>query len=370
MDSDILKKKEKVRVFIILGPEMSATTVTKIKNSDGSFSYTGLLWDIWRNIRGKLEDKYDFQVLFSFLTENNLNNLVKDVYNEKYDIVINSFNFNNDREKLINFTVPFMIDGNSILYNKKKNITNEITAVFSSNAVKMILYGLITGCIIGFLLYYFDKSRYINLKNSIKINKSQYLLRTIVTGISSMLGQTGFLSENVSLNISNVVLLVFMLLISFVFIMFLQASITKTLIDNKATYFNRNNIKNYKLIGLDGSDVVAKIERYGVDIKTYKNKTTDELVNIYLNNIDKYDGVAMSYCMGFNYTIANHNLTLSDHFGKGFGYEPQSFIVSKKKIQLLEDVNLVINNMRYNLKLPGLCHKYFGNVNNVPVCKL
>ena len=133
-NSNILKEKEKVRVFIILGPEMCATDVTRLKNNDGSFSYTGLLWDIWKNIRNKLDHKYDFQVLFSGLTENNLNSLVKDVYNEKYDIVINSFNFNNDREKLINFTIPFMIDGNSILYKKKKNITKEIGAVFFSNA--------------------------------------------------------------------------------------------------------------------------------------------------------------------------------------------------------------------------------------------
>jgi ABC-type amino acid transport substrate-binding protein len=360
------KKKKKINVFIILGTEKNNLTVTRRKNSVGKYFYTGFLWQIWQNIKHSLQHKYDFQVLFSSFNNNNYQDFVEDVYNKKYDMVIGSFSHNSKREKMIDFVEPFVIDATSIIYEKKESIVSDFKTVIISSTGKFIIYLLAFGCIVGFILYYLDDQRYINLKKSIKINKKTHLLRTIVTGISSMFGQTGYLSENVSLDIKNVIFVICILVSSFVLILFLQASITKILINKKTSVFNKNNIKNYQLIGWTGDDNVTKLNRYGANIKLFKNKTADEMIDIYLNNKDKYDGFIIQYCAGYHYTVSNPKLVLSTMFG----YEPQSFIISHNKKYLLEDVNIILNEMRFTLKLQTLCQSYFGDIEHVPVCKL
>jgi len=359
-------KKKNINVFIILGSSRSSITATRIKNSEGEYFYTGFIWDIWQHISNKLKNKYNFKVIFSTLEDNNYDNFVDDVKEKKYQLVIGCFNYNKSRERKINYTTPFMIDANSIIYRAETSIIRDLKRILYSDAALMILYALLIGIAIGLLLYNFDKIRYLNLKNSIKITKQQYFLRAIVTGISSMVGQTGYLSEHVSLDFKNVIMVIIILFLSFIFIMFLQASITKILIQEQESLMNEHNVNKYNLIGFKGYDTVKKLGRFNAKIELFENKTSDEMVSLYLNNMDKYDGFVLPYCEGFNYVQSNPKLKLS----KGFGYEPQSFIVSEEENELLEDINFVINDMRFTLKLKTLCYSYFGDVKNVPVCKL
>ena len=251
-------KKERVKVFIILDTNDTGITTTMRKDYEGKPLYSGFTWEIWKQIESELKNKYDFLVTFSKDGENNYNKFVQNVYDNKYDIVIGDFNHNSKREELINFTTPFILDANTILYIKKENIWTNFKYVISSN-LKLVIYLLIIGCIFGFLLYYYDPNRVLNLKISVE-NHRKYLLRSVLTGISSMLGEMGYLSENSSLSLLGIFIVTVIMLIAYVFGLFFQANITKTLIQKQHNLLNKDNIKNARLIGIKGSDSVKKIE--------------------------------------------------------------------------------------------------------------
>lgn len=358
--------KKDIKVLIITGSKENAEEVTVTKDLNNKNIYGGFIWDIWLIIKNNLKHKYNFKVRFTSLKENNYDNFVNQVSNNNYDMVVGCFSQNKKREAIVNFTTPFLLNANSILYYKKSNIFNDLQYIFSSDAVKILLFGLLIGLVIGVIIYFLDKMRYLNLKNNIRINKNQYLLRSVVTGISSMLGETGFLTEHVSLDILNIFLVVIILIISFVFILFLQASITKLLVNRKDYSFNPYNIKEHHFIGLKGRDENLKLKRYGAKITLFENKGFRDLIKIYKNNTDKYSGVVISYCEGYYHIKNNPELRLS----LGFDYEPQSFIVGQDNEKLLEDLNQEINKIKYSKKLKSMCQSYFGNIKYVPVCKL
>lgn len=357
-------KKDRIKVFIILDTNNTGITTTMRKDYEGKPLYSGFTWEIWKQIESELKGKYDFLVTFSKDGENNYNKFVQNVYDNKYDIVIGDFNHNSKREKLINFTTPVILDANTILYIKKENIWDNFKYVFSSN-FKLIMYLLIIGCIFGILLYRYDPNRVRNLNISFE-NHKKYLLRSVLTGISSMLGEMGYLSENSSLSFIGIFIVITIMLIAYIFSLFFQANITKSLIQKKYNFFNKDNIQNSRLIGIKGNDSVKKIERYTNKVKVFENKSIKEMINILLENKNKYDGLVLSYSEGVKYIKKNTNLTMSINFG----FEPISFIVNQKKQSFLKDVNIVISRLRFTLKLQSICHTYFDNIDGLPICKL
>ena len=44
--------------------------------------------------------------------------------------------------------------------------------------------------------------------------------------------------------------------------------------------------------------------------------------------------------------------------------------VNKKKVKLLEDLDMSLATLRKTRELQDLCIKYFGNVEDVPTCSL
>jgi ABC-type amino acid transport substrate-binding protein len=358
-------RKERVKVFIILDTNNTGITTTVNKDYEGAPFYSGFTWEIWKQIESRLKDKYDFIVTFSKDGENNYPQFVKDVYNNKYDIVIGDFNHNSKREKLVNFSYPFMIDANTVLYRKTEDIWYNLKSVIFSSNFKLLIFLLLTGCIFGILLYFFDPNRVKNLNISFE-NHKKYLLRSILTGISTMLGEMGYLSENSSLSFLGIVIVIIIMVVAYVFALFFQANITKTLIQQQQKFLNKDNIKNKRLIGIKGHDSVKKMERYTNTVKVFENKTIEEMVDMFLKNEDKYDGLVLSYCEGLSYIKKNTNLNMT----LNFGFEPQSFIVNQKKQTLLKDVNIIISRLRFTLKLQRMCHTYFDNIDGLPICKL
>lgn len=361
-------KKKKIRVFVITGSSRDVVTTNRIKNSEGKFIYSGFIWDIWSKISNTLNKKYDFEIFFSKPEDNDYDNFVKEVYQGKYDLVIGTFSYSKKREKMVNYTTPFMINANAILCQQDSSVFNDLIYILKSKAGKVFLYALIIGIVIGILLFFFDHQRYKHVKKSLDIKKDQFLIRSIVTGISSMVGQTGYLSEHVTLEIKQVLLVIIILIISFVFIMFLQASITSILIKKNDSFYNRYNVRNYTFLGFSGSDNVRKITRFGANVDTFDNLTVTQLIEKYLANKDKYGGVILSAGESYGYLQEDLSLKIS----LGFGFEPQAFVVNHKQSELLEDINLVLNDLRYTLTMNKLCKSYFPNMDNVtvPVCKL
>jgi ABC-type amino acid transport substrate-binding protein len=362
MNSFKNSNKELIKVFVLLGTSEDLVITKKKKDLEGKYYYTGFVWDIWEKVQFELKDKYNFKLFFSDKNDNNYDKFVQYVKNGKYDLVLGLFNFNGIRERVVDYCSPIIISANSIIYRKKEDLIGDIEAVFNITHIKILSYLVIFGLVFGFSLYYIDPGRVKNIGQ----DKEHFLLRSIVTGISSMIGQTGFLTEHSSLSFSGIILVVIILIVGFIFVLFFQGIITKTLIKQSSFKITRNNIKQFHLIGHKGYDTVKKIKRFGANIKVFSHKSNNEMVKIYLDNQDKYDGFVIGYIDGVEHVKNNQNLTMTPNFN----LELQSFIVSQNIKELRDDINIVIDQLKYTLKLQKICESYFGNPHKVPVCML
>ena len=77
--------------------------------------------------------------------DNNYNKFIKEVNENKYDIVIGEFFTNNYREKLINFTTPISIDSNAVLHVKKNNHFSTVYKIFKK-VIYQIIFLIISIC--------------------------------------------------------------------------------------------------------------------------------------------------------------------------------------------------------------------------------
>ena len=356
-------KKEEIKVFVILGPPDSMVTTTRIKSENDGYIYYGFGWDIFQHIKKRLKDKYEFKVVFSDLKDNNYNKFIREVNQNKYDIVIGEFFTNNYREKLINFTTPISIDSNAVLHIKKNNPFLTIFKI-SKQVIYQILFLILLGLVFGSLLYFIESGRTYHSKRLQNSNKLRFL-RSIVTGISSMFGEMGYLSERSSLTIRGIILITIIMTVAFLFIMYIQGAITTAIIKQESDSINKSDSKK-TLLGFKGYSTVNKLKRYGFNIIEVENLDTDDFIKEYINNTDKYDGAIFAYCEAYEYLKKNKDLTISLNFGN----EPVSFPVNQNKKKFLEDVNKIITELRDNLELNRICKSYYGDVKNIPVCSL
>lgn len=356
-------KKEEIKVFVILGSPDSLVTTTRIKSEQGGYIYYGFGWDIFQNIKRKLKDKYEFKVTFSDLKDNNHNKFIREVNENKYDIVIGEFFTNNYREKLINFSTPISIDSIGVLHIKKNNPFSVFFKILKKIGYK-ILFLILIGFVFGLLLYFIEKGREYHSERLQGSNRLR-LLRSVVTGISTMFGEMGYLSERSSLSVRGVILITIIMIVAFLFIMYIQGEITSALIKQKSDNINKND-SNKTLLGFKGNSSVNKLKRYGFKIIEVQNLNSDDYIKEYLNNTDKYDGVIFPYCEAYEYLKKHPNLTISIDFGN----EPVSFPINENKIKFLEDVNKTITELRDNLELNRICKSYYGDIPFVPVCSL
>lgn len=153
------------------------------------------------------------------------------------------------------------------------------------------------------------------------------MLRSILTGISNIFGKSGFLSENASMNIPGVILVIFIMITTFVLVLFIQTEITRTLILNNKYNITKHNIGNKILLGFKGYAVVYKIKQYGANVEYADNMNTEEMINKYLSDTNKYNGCILTYANAYLYTKKYNNLVISHDFGN----EPFSWIVNSKK---------------------------------------
>ena len=357
-------QNEIIKVLVVLGDVNSGNHITwKIQDPiTGKESYSGFNWDVWSKIREKLEDKYEFDISFTNKNDNDYNGFVEKVHKGTYDIVIGSFVHTVWREKRIDYTLPLAIDANAILHKDKINVVREMARIIWKSS-EMILNLLITGIIVGLLLFWIDPKRagVAGLKS-----KYKFFMRSILTGVAAMLGEMGYISENASLKLPGVIFAVFVMALSFVFIMFIQAAITRSLINDTSQIITKDNVGQYKMLGYKGYAVVEKMKRYGVEVESVGDITTDEMIKKYLKNEDEYGGCILSYTHAYPYTKKYPNLVISINFGN----EPVAWVVNQTKQTFKEDVNREIVKLSNSTELQRICHHYFGDIRDVPVCSL
>tara|TARA_Y100001937_G_scaffold125611_1_gene192803 strand:+ start:906 stop:2003 length:1098 start_codon:yes stop_codon:yes gene_type:complete len=355
-------EKPNVNVLIVLGN--SLTTTKKTVDSKGNITYSGFTWDVWKKIEESLKEKYNFLVHYTPEKTTNYNLYVNDVANGKYDMVIGSFFNTKWRESKIDFTTPILIDANAILHEYNTTLWKDMQTVVLKTG-RLILYLLILGIIFGSLLYIVDPQR---IKTFPQFKKSKYLfyLRSVVTGIATMFGEMGFLVENPSLNIQGIILIIFIMTIAFIYIMFIQAEITTVLLNESKKKITNDTIGYKKFLGWSSDPVPQKLKRYGAIFDLQDGISMEKMIDKYLSNTNTYRGIAVPYCFGHKYLKKYPELTLST----GFGNEPSSFVISQNRRELKEDVNAIIIDLKTKLKLQQMCHSYFGDIQDIPVCSL
>lgn len=357
-------EKKNIRVLVVMGSKDSYFNTNHITALDGDDILKGFNWDIWREIQQKLSDKYNFQITESKVTKD-YDSFVKLVEEGKYDIAISGFTHLSTRQN-VKFCIPHAITSNAVLYKNKPEIISDFKYV-SGTLLKVLMYLVIIGLLIGVILYFFSPNRR-NHSKRLQKNNNLFFMRSIVTGVASIFGEMGYLAERSSLKPSGIIITILMMSICFILIMYFQAEITKILLTNESTSINHYNVSKLKLIGHANNSDVLKIQRYGTSIKKMKNKTTNELVAYYIENTNKFDGVIMPYHEAFSYVQKDSSLKYSADFGN----EPCSFIVNSSPSlnQFFNDVNKEIAHLREEKRIQKICVSYFGDIQHIPMCTL
>jgi len=351
-----------VNILIILGNyENGLTTVRHLDKSSHKYYNTGYLWDIWQNIEKELKDKYVFKYHYTDPKKNaDYEGICNDIYLGKYDLCLGLFRRTKERERKVNFCAPVLIDANTVVYKDNHNEFLDIIDVIKK-IWKQFVFLLLLGITFGLCLRYFDKSR----SKYMEINSgNNYLFRAIMTGIASVFGEMGYLSERTLPTIKSTLIATLMMIIAFIIILYIQGEITSILVKKEIVAVNKNNIGSKPILGKTGYADLKAIEAQGATIKS-KNKNFDNIIKIYLENSDKYLGIGMSY---------TESIPFSKKYGLkpalGFGFYNATAVISKKYNKLREEINYHIAKIRNRGIMQRICHSYYGESEDVPTCAL
>ena len=125
-------KKEKIRVYVLTAPK-EAIQVLRAEpktDSEGNVTYHGYLIDVWKELEKKLEDRYDFELIYSRPEEQNYTKLSERLNDDEFDIVIGLFSHRPYRHDLVNFATPIFVESLAILHEKQGSTTRRLTQVF------------------------------------------------------------------------------------------------------------------------------------------------------------------------------------------------------------------------------------------------
>lgn len=363
------KIKPIIKVFLLVSDEEGSDKIYKYKDAEGTIQYSGFLWDIWSNIEKKLNNKYEFIYTEANKDDNNYDNFVKNTANGTYDIVVGVFFNTPEREKLISYSQPFILDANTIIHQYNSSYISSLQKVVYDSG-NLVIYLVTFGIIAGILLWVLDNNRakYVDqVSHAVNKQKSK-LFRALDTGIAAMFGEMGYLAENTSMNWFSFLLVILLMTVGFILVLFIQGEFTKSLVNYiKASPYNPNNIPDKPCLGFKGYASVKSLKRFGIKVEYVENMTTLEMIKFYLKNKDKYGGCLLSYLGGISATneLSNEDLV----FALKFGYESGCFVINSNKLDFLNDVNRQILYMRSDLRLQNACKISFKNVDPF-VCSL
>lgn len=354
-----------INVLVVLGGKHNATTtVRRYDKLSGDYYNTGFVWDVWSKLADRLEDHYNIKYFYTDPKKNpNYSQIGRDIADGKYDICLGLFKRTKEREKIVNFCAPIMIDANAILHKKNTFDLFQFLGVFEK-IWKHLFILLILGILFGLSLFLFDKKRKQFQLKSRNNSNFYFFLRSIVTGIGAVFGEMGYLLERTSLTTTGIILSIIIVLIAFLVIMYIQGEITSILVNEELETVDEENITTKPILGEEGYAILEILEQYGAKV-IRKDKSFDEIVDLYLKNPDKYLGIGIAYCEGYKFTKA-YQLDLSI----GFGFWNGGFAISSNQNQFRNDVNYEISVLKGTGGLQKICHSYFGDIDKLPTCTL
>ena len=352
-----------INVLVLVGSESEKFTKVHMKqDNDGQMVPDGYNWELFSKVREKLEKRYKFLVTYSDVSQSDYSKWVEQTASKKYDMVVGAFMKTAQRETAVNFSTPTILDATSILHKKEDDLLNDVRKIMVK-AVHLIGYIIVVGIAMGVLLYFGDPQRagrYQNLKGK------EFFLRSVITGIASVFGEMGFLSENTSLkSIPGAIITVVMMIVSFLLIMFAQAKITQKMLEIDSTY-HPNNVRDKTFLLFRGDPVKEQFEKYNAKIKEVDSNTSEELVDYYVEHQKEYDGCILPYADAYFFQRTRSGLTISSDFG----YFTSHWIFNKTRTNLLEDVNATLLHLKEGGDLKTMCTSNMGGDWQVPICSL
>lgn len=362
------QEKEHIKVFVLTGPETSGIVAHELKNSQGDIEYKGFAIDLFTQAvqQPHMKNNYTFDI--EFMKDKgkiNYDKIVQQVGDGTYDIAIGGFVNTSGREKIVDFTVPTKIDSTALYYVPKES-NFDIKAETIKQIIQLVSVAIILGILMGILIFYINPKRK-HLHTG--LSKKGFFYRTIMTTVASMFGEMGYLSENTTPNIKGLVIAIFVMILAFLFLIFIQAKLTTSMIETKINRdLSEYTVNRGIVLGHEGYALARRFEEMGGHVKYIKNVDNQQLIDMYLKNQDKYIGVAISYCDGYPFLQVNPELNAS----LGHGNHATGFPVNSQRTQFLSDLNTAIMNMISDKSLRTLCESYFGTIESekAPTCTL
>lgn len=307
-----------------------------IEKKDGT--YEGVLYDIWM----KIEKNLQLKTKHIFIDNINFNKELNAMFeNQKYDVLIGPISIIEERIKKVNFTRPVLLNKIVVGYIPNQSFLIKFYKILSKTILIPLISLLVIGFLLGNILYYFEPKR--------------GHLRAIMSSIASMFGEMGFVSERSTLKISGMIVVFFIMLISFYSTIFLQAITTDKFISLSDRFeIDRNNIKGKRILTLKGSIFVDIFKN------TYKCQvdgldTEEQVVKNYLNNQNMYDGFVLDYESAKFYMKKYTNITITND---NFGNDELAFAIGKNNIRLNRLIDMEIVKMQDNFDTRKICIQY------------
>ena len=339
-----------IKVLVLVG---NVPLAQKLSFADGTTQYKGLYYDMWKIMKTDLSNKYQLEE--SYLEINNDNTVIDLIHKGTYDICIGPFTPMYERLKIVNFTKSIILDSPSILHFKNRTFLSTLYLLIKDVFIFPLVLIILLSLVIGSILILIDSERW----GKLGIKKVNYFRKSFLVTISSFIGEAGLLTDYSSLKIYNIITIIFILTISSIITVYIQANATSKIInlDNEGI-FNRHNIIGKMFVTQTGYDDGELIQKWGGSV-TYVDKSVDEIVKDYLQNPSNYKGVVLdrteSQSYLNKYRFSYHNLTMSF---SDFGYITECFPIHKNEIEFLNDVNSQILKLQSLGFTENICKMY------------
>lgn len=306
-----------------------------------SGEYTGIVYDIWKQIKAELSKKYDFEE--TFIKTINYTRQVRRVQAGEYDIALTSLSTNAKRSRMVNFTRPIYINQQALISVPKSSYIDYLRRVVVELFLPPLGLLAVFGIIFGIILYLFEPER--------------GFTAAIWGTVASMFGEMGEVVAHSTLRISGMIFVFLIMTVSFYFTIFLQAATVEKLIEfREAEQITVDNIKEKKILYAKGSGMGRSFKRLGAEVKAIDVDDIEELKKKYLDEQPKWDAIAVSFMDA--YAAEDENFKLSE---TNFGLNEQAIGVRIGENRLLKDLDVTITKLQDSYEIKRIYNHYFGD---------
>jgi hypothetical protein len=210
---------------------------------------------------------------------------------------------------------------------------------------------LVAGVVIGWLIHKLQKGRNTDMSKNLRLRRS------IIATLAVFLAEAGMISEESPLGFMSIFFTVIVMVIALAFNTYLTANVTNRVIEiNASTKYTIETIPSMHILALKGQSIGDKFRRYGTRV-TEMPTTVKKMIAKYLENTNKYDGVALETSVAL-VAAKKYDLQMT---AANFGFGDAVFAINKNKHGLLEDVNREIQKMQDTMETERICKKYIDD---------